>query len=157
MAPLRLLPTAAILAAVVLAAGAPGGAVAQTAPAAAGTDAPVRVVYHIDDAALQATRALRSLRNHLDVSPDTEIAVVAHADGVDFLLEGAGDAEAGIGYAGLISDLASRGVRFEICDLTLRLRGMTQDRFVLEAEFVESGVVRIAELQTRAGYAYIKP
>ena len=50
-----------------------------------------RVVYHIDNAETQATKALRNVRNHLDVAPDTQIIVVAHAEGVDFLMEGAKD------------------------------------------------------------------
>jgi len=32
-----------------------------------------RVVYHIDDAAAQATKGLRNIRNHLDVAPETKI------------------------------------------------------------------------------------
>ena len=48
-----------------------------------------KVVYHIDDAAVQATKALRNIRNHLDVEPKTTILVVSHAAGIDFLREGA--------------------------------------------------------------------
>jgi uncharacterized protein len=115
------------------------------------------VVYHIDDARQQATRALRSIRNHLDTVPATRITVVTHGDGIDFLLEGAKDEKAGIDYAGLIADLKGRGVQFEVCELTLRFRGLDRDQFVFEAEFVPSGVVRVTELQRRHGHAYIKP
>ena len=41
------------------------------------------VVYHIDNAALQGLKALRNIRNHLDVAPTTRIIVVTHAEGVD--------------------------------------------------------------------------
>jgi intracellular sulfur oxidation DsrE/DsrF family protein len=115
------------------------------------------VVYHIDDARQQATRALRSLRNHLDIAPATRITVVTHGDGIDFLMEGAKDEKASIDYAGLIADLKGRGVRFEVCELTLRFRGLDRDQFVFEADFVPSGVVRVTELQRRNGHAYIKP
>ncbi len=47
-----------------------------------------RVVYHIDDAATQGLKGLRNIRNHLDVSPQTKIIVVTHANGVDILMEG---------------------------------------------------------------------
>ena len=40
-----------------------------------------KVVYHIDNAAEQGTKALRNIRNHLDVAPKTEIRVVTHAEG----------------------------------------------------------------------------
>jgi uncharacterized protein len=68
-----------------------------------------KVVYHIDDAATQATKGLRNIRNHLDVAPETKIVVVTHANGVDFLMEGAKDAKnADIDYAALVSALKSR-------------------------------------------------
>lgn len=50
-----------------------------------------RVVYHIDDAATQALKGLRNIRNHLDTEPAAKITVVTHANGVDFLMEGAKD------------------------------------------------------------------
>ena len=59
----------------------------------AGALAQDKVVYHIDNAETQATKGLRNIRNHLDVAPDTKIIVVTHADGVDFLMEGAKDAK----------------------------------------------------------------
>ena len=117
-----------------------------------------KVVYHIDDAQAQATKGLRNIRNHLDVAPDTRIVVVAHANGIDFLMEGARDAKnKDIEYAPLVSALKARGVRFEICEITLRTRNLKKDQFIMDAEFTPSGVVRIGQLQPREGYAYIKP
>jgi uncharacterized protein len=117
-----------------------------------------KVVYHIDNAAEQATKALRNVRNHLDVAPDTKIIVVAHAEGVDFLMEGAKDKKnPDIEYASLVSALKARGVRFEVCEITLRNRGLKKEQFIMDADFTPSGVVRIAQLQQREGYAYIKP
>jgi intracellular sulfur oxidation DsrE/DsrF family protein len=113
------------------------------------------VVYHIDDAELQALRAVRSIRNHLDTDPQAKITVVAHADGVDFLMTGA-KARTGSEFASLVSALVARGVRFEVCELTLQQRSLKKDQFILEAEFTPSGVVRIAKLQHQ-GAAYIKP
>ncbi len=117
-----------------------------------------RVVYHIDDAAAQATKGLRNIRNHLDVAPDTKIAVVTHANGVDFLLEGAKDAkDANIDYGSLVSALKARGVTFEVCEITLRNRNLKKEQFSMDAVFTPSGVVRVARLQSRENYAYIKP
>ncbi|MDO9276954.1 MAG: DsrE family protein [Polaromonas sp.] len=117
-----------------------------------------KVVYHIDNAAQQATKGLRNIRNHLDIAPDTQIIVVTHADGVDFLLEGAKDkANPSIDYASLVSALKSRNVRFEVCEITLKNRGINKDKFILDADFTPSGVVRAARLQARESYAYIKP
>jgi uncharacterized protein len=117
-----------------------------------------KVVYHVDNAAEQATKALRNIRNHLDVAPDTKIIVVTHAEGVDFLLEGAKDRKnPNIDYASLVSALKARGVRFEVCEITLRNRNLKKDQFIMDADFTPSGVVRIAQLQQREHYAYIKP
>lgn len=116
------------------------------------------VVYHIDDSATQATKGLRNIRNHLDVAPETKIIVVTHANGVDFLMEGAkDDKNANIDYAALVSALKSRGVKFEVCEITLKNRNLKKDQFILDAEFTPSGVVRVAQLQNREGFAYIKP
>lgn len=117
-----------------------------------------QVVYHIDNAAQQATKGLRNIRNHLDIAPDTQIIVVTHADGVDFLLEGAKDnANPNIDYASLVSALKARNVRFEVCEITLKNRGISKEKFILDAGFTPSGVVRVARLQAKDGYAYIKP
>jgi uncharacterized protein len=117
-----------------------------------------KVVYHIDDTATQATKGLRNVRNHLDVAPDTQITVVTHANGVDFLMEGAKDAkDANIDYGALVSALKARGVKFEVCEITLKNRGLKKDQFSMDATFTPSGVVRIGQLQSREKFAYIKP
>lgn len=117
-----------------------------------------KVVYHIDDAASQATKGLRNIRNHLDVAPDTKIAVVTHADGVDFLLEDAKDAKnPNIDYGSLVSALKARGVSFEVCEITLQNRNLKKEQFNLDATFTPSGVARIGRLQSRENFAYIKP
>ena len=114
-----------------------------------------RVVYHIDDAAAQAVKGLRNLRNHLDTDPSAKITVVTHAAGVDFLMEGAKDPQGGL-FAGPVAALVARGVKFEVCEITLKNRNLKKEQFIQEAEFTPSGVVRLARLQTQ-GYAYIKP
>ena len=116
-----------------------------------------KVVYHVDDTATQATRTLRSLRNHLDVAPKTKITVVALGDGVEFLIDGARDDKNNLEYASLVSDLKTRGVDFEVCELTIEKKNIDKSKFVLEATFTKSGVVRITELQNQKRFAYIKP
>ncbi len=117
-----------------------------------------KVVYHIDDAATQATKGLRNIRNHLDVAPATQITVVTHANGVDFLMQDAKDkTNPNIDYGSLVTALKSRGVKFEVCEITLKNRNLKKDVFSLDADFTPSGVVRIAQLQSRSQHAYIKP
>ena len=117
-----------------------------------------KVVYHIDDAATQATKGLRNIRNHLDVAPDTRISVVTHANGVDFLFEGARDPkDANVDYGSLVSALKARGVTFEVCEITMRNRNLKKEQFNMDATFTPSGVARIGRLQSRENFAYIKP
>ena len=115
------------------------------------------VVYHIDDAQSQGLKGLRNIRNHLDVSPTTKIIVVTHADGVDLLMEGSRDKKNNTEYASLVSALKSRGVVFEVCEITLKNRGLKKDQFILDADYTPSGVVRLADLQYKNHFAYIKP
>jgi intracellular sulfur oxidation DsrE/DsrF family protein len=114
-----------------------------------------QVVYHFDNTAAQALKGLRNMRNHLDVDPKAQLTAVAHAEGVDFLMEGA-KAPNGTEYAPLVSALKARGVRFEVCEITLKNRDLKKEQFIQEADFTPSGVVRVARLQ-KEGAAYIKP
>ena len=128
------------------------------AASGAAVQAQDKVVYHIDNAEMQATKGLRNIRNHLDVAPDTKITVVTHADGVDFLMEGAKDKKnPNVDYSSLVSALKARGVRFEVCEITLKNRSLKKELFTLDAEFTPSGVVRIGQLQVREAHGYIKP
>jgi intracellular sulfur oxidation DsrE/DsrF family protein len=113
------------------------------------------VVYHINDTAQQALGALRNVRNHLDVDPKAKIHVVTHAFGVDFLMEGMKDRNEN-SFAATVAALVNRGVKFEVCEITLKNRNLKREQFIQEADFTPSGVVRIAKLQ-KEGAAYIKP
>lgn len=114
-----------------------------------------KVVYHVSDTEAQALGALRNVRNHLDTDPTAKITIVTHALGVDFLMEGAKDKN-GSPYAGPVSALKSRGVTFEVCEITLANRQLKKEQFIQEADFTPSGVVRLTKLQLQ-GYAYIRP
>jgi intracellular sulfur oxidation DsrE/DsrF family protein len=114
-----------------------------------------QVIYHIDDTATQGLKGLRNIRNHLDVDPTARITVVTHANGVDLLMEGAKD-PSGADFSGPVAALVARGVKFEVCEITLRNRNLKKEQFLQEATFTPSGVVRIAKLQ-KQGFAYIKP
>lgn len=124
--------------------------------AAGGAAAQDKVVYHVDSGIAQATKGLRNIRNHLDVEPKTQIVVVTHAEGVDFLMEGAKTTN-NQEFAALVGDLSGRGVKFEICEITLKNRNLKKDQFILGPSFTPSGVVRIANLQAREKFVYIKP
>jgi intracellular sulfur oxidation DsrE/DsrF family protein len=114
-----------------------------------------KVVYHFDGGLEQATKGLRNINNHLEVDPRARLIAVTHADGVDFLMEGAKDR---LGpFDARVQDLMGKGVKFQVCEITLRNRKLKKDQFILGVEFVPSGVVQITHLQQKEGYAYLKP
>ena len=114
-----------------------------------------KVVYHFDGGLSQATAGLRNIYNHLEVDPKAKIVAVAHADGVLFLMEGAKDR---LGpFDARVQDLMSQGVKFQVCELTLRALKLKKDQFIIGVDFVPSGVVQITHLQQKEGYAYLKP
>ena len=130
---------------------------AVAALAMAGTAAAQdKVIYHFDSGLAQATKGLRNIRNHLEVDPKAKIVVVAHADGVDFLMTGVQDANKNP-YNVIVEDLKTQGVTFEVCRITLRNRKLDPKQFIPEVEFTPSGVQRITQRQQRDGYAYLKP
>ena len=114
-----------------------------------------KVVYHFDGGLEQATKGLRNINNHLEVDPRARLVAVTHADGVDFLMEGAKDRFGP--FDARVQDLMGKGVKFQVCEITLRNRKLKRDQFILGVEFVPSGVVQITHLQQREGYAYLKP
>lgn len=114
-----------------------------------------KVVYHINDAKVHALAGLRNVRNHLDTDPTAKITVVADGFGVDFLMEDVKDRN-GVPFAATVSALVNLGVKFEVCEITLKFRDLKKEQFILEAGFTPSGVVRLTKLQLQ-GYAYIKP
>jgi uncharacterized protein len=117
---------------------------------------PDKVVYHLNEGLPQATNGLRNIRNHLEVNPKAQIVVVAHAQGVDYLMKGKKDA-AGNPYEVIVQDLKSQGVTFDVCEITLRNRKLTRGQFIEEVVYVPSGVAEITRLQQREGFSYLRP
>ena len=115
-----------------------------------------KVVYHVNSGGQQPVDALRNIGNHLEVNPKAKIVVVTHSLGVDFLFKEARDKN-GNPFNVAVEGLKERGVRFEVCDITLRNRKLKRDQFIPEATFVPSGVAEITRLQQREGYAYLRP
>jgi intracellular sulfur oxidation DsrE/DsrF family protein len=116
----------------------------------------IKVVYHLVDGVAQSTRAIGNIRNHLAADPSVKIVVVAHGLGIDFLLDGANNA-AGQPFAGSVSDLASKGVEFRVCNNTLVTRQISAGKVLLEAQIVPSGIAEVARLQAKEGFVYLRP
>ncbi len=125
-----------------------------TAPMAANA-AEEKVVYHVNDAA-NARAAMNNVNNHLNASPDAKIVVVTHGKGIDFLLNDAKD-DKGNAYDAQIAGLTAKGVKFNVCNNTLKARKLEASAVNPDATIVPSGVAEIGKLQAQEGYVYLKP
>lgn len=154
--------TKSTLAAALLLGAMAASALAQTTGTtpAVGTSAAaaqvIKVVYHINTGIDTAAAALNNIDNHLKAAPNTKIVVVTHGPGIDFLLSDAKDGKGRV-FSGTVSDLASRGVEFRVCNNTLTDRKIDPGQLLMEASIVPSGVAEVARLQAQEGYVYIKP
>ena len=128
----------------------------ETAPA--GYFKPQKVVYHNDggspDNAAYFKRLLNSMKNHVEALGKVkfEIRVVDHGGGVELFQLANTDKD----LAGRIDALKSAGVRFLICNNTLRERKIDWHTLygVKEDDVVPSGVAELARLQAM-GFVYI--
>ena len=124
--------------------------------ASTANDEPVKVVYHVSESIDQATAALRNVRNHLSADPSAKIVVVTHANGIDFLLDGAKDKNGNL-FDADVQGLVKMGVQFKVCKITLQRRNIDPKRVIEEASLVPSGVAEVSRLQAKEGFAYLKP
>jgi len=128
--------------------------VTSPGPRQAAAQSEERMVYHIASSA-DAETALRNVANHLAISPRARVVIVAHNNGVDFLLRGARNRD-GSPYESSVSQLKAQGVDFRVCQNTLTRRQISLDSVIPEAHLVPSGIAEISRLQTQEGYAYMK-
>ncbi len=115
----------------------------------------VKVVYHLpDDQA--AMLAMMNVSNQLATDPGAKIVVVALSRGVKAFVFGAQD-PTGKPYADWVEQLTARGVEFRMCQNTMTALKISRGDLVDKVQVVPSGVAEIARLQSREGYAYIRP
>ena len=131
-------------------------ALAAAPAAVAAGDGPVKVVYHVNEDNKQALNALRNIRNHLTADPSAKIVVVTHAGGINFLLDGAQDAN-GAPFEATVQELKAKGVEFRVCQFTLQRNNIDPKKVIPEASLVPSGVAEVSRLQFKEGFAYLRP
>jgi len=107
-----------------------------------------RVVVHLDERE-KAALVLRNTKNLLEDLAGVEVEVVAHADGVEPLRTGSPQ-------AALMAQLADRGVRFVVCENTLRSRNLSEKDFPGYVGTVPSAIVELVVRQAE-GWHYLRP
>lgn len=116
----------------------------------------IKTVYHVNTGVENSAAMLNNIRNHLAADPKAKIVVVTHGPGIDFMLSDAKDSQ-GREFSASVSDLASKGIDFRVCNNTLVSRKIPAARLLMEGKIVPSGVAEVARLQSKEGYAYLKP
>lgn len=130
---------------------------------------PLAAVYHISDKRdlKSAMAALGNVRNHVSALKDAgiskpEVKVVFNGDGLSVLQEAKRlefDVDGGK-LAALVTELKSQGVQMKVCYRTLtgrKINAKTDLFDVQQSDIVPSGVAESARLQSKFGYAVIKP
>jgi len=97
-------------------------------------------------------RALMQLDKSLSELGENNIVVevVAYEDGIHALLS---DNEL---TSQLVLKLASRGVKFKVCRISMQSQGLDEDDFPMDVGFVHAGAPEVMRLQI-AGYNYLRP
>lgn len=131
----------------------------------------LKVVYHADfadprrfSAMLTSIYNMATTYENMLVDYDIRIVFVAH--GIRFITDDSLEntpfatdtalAERRENLRGRLKALNStKGVKLELCEITRTQVNLDKDKLYDMVKFVQSGVVRIAELQ-RKGYAYLK-
>jgi hypothetical protein len=111
-----------------------------------------KVVFQFTNAkdTMQQKSMIRQLQNILEVWPNAQYEVVVHNQGVDLLMEKHAIDKNGI------RDLAKRGIKFLVCENTIRTRNINKSEFMQDVVgYVPAGIAEIVMKQEQ-GWSYIK-
>lgn len=129
-----------------------------------------KVVYHINyDDPKQQAGAMRNIQNHINAvgAENLDLRVVMHGNGLSLLLTPEAGERLGKFKSGnadqkmtaRIDSLRSQGVKFNVCNNTVRGRKVDiagDMHYVGDEDIVPSGVAELSHLQQQ-GFTYIKP
>lgn len=114
------------------------------------TTDPLQVVFQLTSSDTTVFKGLiKQLNNFLNAAPSSNIEVVCHNNGINFLIsETTTQAEA-------IKSLNKKGVDFVACNNTLTDRKIPKEKLLPMSRIVPAGVVEIV-LKQKLSWAYIK-
>lgn len=111
-----------------------------------------RIIFQFTNAndTLQQKAFVKQLENLNDVWPDANYEVVLYNQGLELVMKN------NVVYADRLKALKNKGVRFVICENTLKNRKMGKDVFIQEiVEYIPAGIAEIVEKQEQ-GWSYVK-
>lgn len=110
-----------------------------------------KIVFQFTNAndTLQQKAFTRQLQNITTHWSNAKIEVVAYNHGIDYLMTAKSK------HAEAIKELKAKGVRFVVCENTMKQRNVTKEQLLPEAETVPAGIAELVEKQEE-GWSYIK-
>ena len=114
-----------------------------------------KAVIHVDeDSPERLLMALRNAYNLLDVvgEANADVAIVFNVRGPLAIMKGSVDNF----VREQINELLTMGVKFYVCQISLRSLGVKREDLIDGVEVVDSGIKKIVELEAQ-GYAYVRP
>jgi intracellular sulfur oxidation DsrE/DsrF family protein len=109
-----------------------------------------RIIFQLTaNDSVSHTKFLRQLKNILDAAPNAQIEVITHGLGVDLLHTNSNP------FEGALFALKEEGIKFIVCENTLKQRKLKKEQFYEWAGFVQSGVLELV-IKQEQGWIYIK-
>jgi intracellular sulfur oxidation DsrE/DsrF family protein len=110
-----------------------------------------KIVFQFTNAAdtLQQKAIINQLTNLTTHWPKAKYEVVIHSMGLPFVMSGKSK------QIQAIKVLRAKGVRFLVCENTLKSQKVSKDQLLSEVEYVPVGIAEIVEKQEQ-GWTYIK-
>ena len=110
-----------------------------------------KIVFQFTNATdtLQQKAIVNQLKNMTTHWPNAKYEVVIHSMGLPFVMSEKSK------QIGAIKALKAKGVRFLVCENTMKSQKVTKDQLIPEVEYVPVGIAEIVEKQEQ-GWSYIK-
>ncbi len=110
-----------------------------------------KIVFQFTNAAdtLQQKVFANQLKNMTTHWPNAKYEVVIHSMGLPFVMSAKSK------QIDAIKALRAKGVRFLVCENTMKSQKVTKDQLIPEVEYVPVGIAEIVEKQEQ-GWSYIK-
>ncbi|RTY66751.1 hypothetical protein EKM05_04270 [Flavobacterium sp. GSP27] len=110
-----------------------------------------KIVFQFTNATdtLQQKAIVNQLKNLTTYWPNAKYEVVIHSMGLPFVMTAKSK------QLESIKALRAKGVRFLVCENTMKSQKVTKDQLISEVEYVPVGIAEIVEKQEQ-GWSYIK-
>lgn len=110
-----------------------------------------KIIFQFTNAVdtMQQKAFVNQLKNVTAYWPDAQIEVVVYNQGLELVMPSKSK------HIEAVKQLIEKGVRFVVCENTMKQRNIGKAEFIPEVEYTPAGIVELVEQQER-GWMYIK-